>query len=58
MHLLGAESVLYGLSLHLTNNPPLLLWRFPSVAPWLVVSFDDIIGISMISKADVSFTNI
>lgn len=29
----------------------MLPWRLPAVAPWLVVSFDDITGILVISKA-------
>lgn len=33
----------------------LLLWKFPAVAPWLVVSADDVTGVSLMPAASFTF---
>lgn len=42
-----------GCLFYMVNNLPLLLWRFLAGVPWLVVSFDDIISVLVISKTVV-----
>lgn len=40
----------HGCIFFMANNPLLLLWRFPAVAPQLLVSTDDVIGMLVTSE--------